>query len=181
MPRPNSPTIFLFALAALGLVSVASSGCTIEDVSDEIRVVELVPAPSGSTAPPHRIERQLTLGDKDTDRVEEGSITEVTLSVVSPEDASLFSFLRIDIKVCSSQLTSCQAGCCALATGTDFQEGERSRQLTVQFTQDITPFLQASDFTVRWEIYYKSQVGGFPSEGIRLESVVRFNVDIEII
>ena len=71
-------------------VTSAWSGCTIEDISDELRVVTTVPAPSGVAPAAHRLSRSLGLG-QDTDQVSRGEVTDVKLTVLSPDDADLFS------------------------------------------------------------------------------------------
>ena len=160
------------SLWACGLLLLMSNmfGCTLDDVYDEIRIVETIPAPGASSAP-HRISRTVGLGDEG-DRVEEGQIESVTISVLSPDDADLFDLLQIQIYVQSDSL---------LAEGTDFVEGERSRSLNVLYTDDIRPLLENSELTIDWYIYYKSESGGgFPAGGIELETVIGFNIDVEL-
>lgn len=154
-------------------VTSAWSGCTIEDISDELRVVTTVPAPSGVAPAAHRLSRSLGLG-QDTDQVSRGEVTDVKLTVLSPDDADLFSLLRIDIFVEAGGERE------LLASADDFQAGETTRSPDVQYTSDIKPFLSASDFTIEWEVYYKTG-GAFPAGGIELETVIGFNIDVEIL
>lgn len=161
------------SLLACGLLLLMFNAvsCTLEDVYDEIRVVETIPAPGASFAP-HRISRTVGLGDEG-DRVDEGQIESVTISVLSPDDADLFDLLQIQIYVQSDL---------PLAQGTDFVEEERSRSLTVEYTDDIRGLLENSELTIDWYIYYKSESGGgFPAGGIELETVIGFNIDVELI
>lgn len=159
---------------ALLTLCAAGASCTIEDVRDEIRVVEVVPPPSSAGAA-HRLSRSLGLGG-DADRVDRGEFTFVRLRVLSPEDSDLFPFLRISIYARTSEERS------LLAEGTDFERGERERDLDIQFTSDIKPFLRAADLDIEWDIFYKSsEVNSYPRVGIELETVIGFSIDVEII
>lgn len=163
---------FLVSIGILGALIGLFSSCTIDDISEELRVVELVPAPSGVAAA-HRISRTLGLG-QDTDRVDRGDVTSVQIRVVGPDSADLYSFLRIDIYVSTGSARE------LLASATDFEEGETSRRPDVLYGGDIKPFLAAEDFTLEWEIYYRTNAS-FPGGGLELETVIGFNIDVEII
>lgn len=166
-------TRYLASMVLFGAALCCFAGCTIDDISDELRVVELIPAPSGVAPAPHRLSRTLGLGE-DTDRVERGEVTNVKIRIVSPDSASLTSFLRIDIYVRAGSERE------LLASATDFEEGETSRQPEVLYTGDIKPFLASDDFTLEWEIYYR-QNASFPNAGLELETVIEFNIDVEIL
>ena len=166
-------TRFLVPLVLFCTALCCITGCTLEDISDELRVVELVPAPTGVAPAPHRLSKTLGLGE-DTDRVERGEVTSVKIRVVSPDTADFTSFLRIDIYVRAGSERE------LLASAADFEGGETSRQPEVLYTGDIKPYLASDDFTLEWEIYYR-QNASFPSGGMELETVIGFNIDVEIL
>jgi hypothetical protein len=150
------------------------AACTAHDINDQIEVVETVPAPDAA-ATPHRISRALGAGSQ-ANRVDRGQFTSAVIRVLSPSDEDLFPFLRVSIYVRTS------AGRTLLAEGTDFHQGERERDLEIQYTDDIKPFLTAEDLTVEWDIYYKtSEAASYPAAGIQLETVIGVNLDVRIL
>lgn len=161
-----------FGVILLLIATPALTECTVDDVRNSIIVVERVPAPSGA-GDAHRLNRSLGLGGN-TSRVERGGFTSVTLRVLSPQDADLFPYLRIELWVRT------QEGRSQLAVGADFEQGETERALDVIFTGDITPFLADEDLQVEWDIFYRSGVS-YPASGIDLETTIGVSVDVRIL
>jgi len=163
-------------MTALGLLLLFIPACGLDEISDELVVTETVPPPDGVAASSHRITRELGLG-ADGDDIDEGFITYVTISVVGPEEATLFPFAAIQIYASAGGERS------LVAEGTDFLQDETSRSLSVQYTANIKPFLAASDFSLEWDIIYKSAAAGatYPRSGIDLTTVVGFDIDIAIL
>ena len=163
-----------FFVVFTGMLIVVGVGCGLDEISDQISVVETVPAPSGIAAA-HRISRELGLG-ADAEQVDSGTITDVTIRVVGPDGADLFPFAHIQIDVVAGGARE------TLAQGTNFQLGETSRALAVEYSSDIKPFLAAEDFSLQWSIIYKTAGSGeYPRGGIELQTVVGFDIDIDLL
>jgi hypothetical protein len=160
------------ACLCLAFAGSWAAGCTLDDVSDEIVIVENVPAPDGVGAA-HRLSRRLSLGEG-SEAVSSGHFTGVSIEVTGPPGSDLSAFLRIDINVDTGNEVA------RVAQATDFTEGELSRELTLEYTGDIKPFLSSSNLEVQWEVYYRTGAD-YPAGGIDLETVISFDVDITIL
>jgi hypothetical protein len=173
MSRSLLPRRAMAVLFAALVASAALGGCLEVSISDELRVVETIPEPQGIAPAAHRISRSLGLGAEAAD-VESGRITGARVTVLGPEGADLFAILRLDINVAAGGERS------LVASAGEFQEGETARELTVEFTSDIKPFLAAEDFTLEWDVFYKAGVD-FPSGGLDLETVIDFDIDVQVL
>lgn len=173
MPRALLlPTLVLFALSAFGL-----SGCgELTEFENEFDTEFTIPKPEKGAfgLKPYTKKKRFKF-DSDPADAEWARLQRAGLTVLAPEGSDLSFLNRLEVFVEEADGTLVP-----LASAEDFAPNETQRNLTIDYDDDLRPFVRDQRVHLTWVAYPSNWSFAWPADGITIRTDVTMRIKADV-